>query len=209
MNKDNKVVHFFNSLSEDVKKVIKDLAAEVKTENFADVAPPTDATGQAPSYTEVPLADGTVIKVSALEVGGEVLVVTPDGEMPAPEGELQLADGSVLEVVKEGEKSVIKEMKPAGQDMSKNAPLQEAKFAALEEKFAAFEATVLEENKKLKAEVESLKLKLSKNSAIVKNTVEVIEAMAAIPTAEPIKKPEVTATGKKKQSAVDVLFGKK
>lgn len=207
MNKENKVVHFFNSLGEDMKKMIKDLAAEVKTENFADVAPPADATGQAPSYTEVPLADGTVIKVSALEVGGEVLVVTPDGEMPAPEGELQLADGSVLVVAKEGEKSVIKEMKPAGQDMSKAEPTNQA-FEAIKEEFAAFKNEVLEENKKLKAEVESLKLKLSKNSAIVKNTVEVIEAMAAIPTAEPIKKPEVTATGKKKQSAVDVLFGK-
>lgn len=202
MNKnENKIVHFFNSLDEKVKQTLKSLAAEVKDEKFSDME---EGAGQAPSYTEVPLVDGTVVKVTALEVGGEVIVVTPEGEIPAPEGEHQLADGTVIVTVKEGEKSVIKEIKPA-EEMKKETPTQEAQFAAIKEEFAAFKNEVLEENKKLKSEVEGLKLKLSKSNAMIKNTVEVIEAMAAVPTAEPIKKPEIAATASKKQRLLDKL----
>ena len=201
MNKnENKIVHFFNSLDEKVKQTLKSLAAEVKDEKFSDME---EGAGQAPSYTEVPLVDGTVVKVTALEVGGEVIVVTPEGEIPAPEGEHQLADGTVIVTVKEGEKSVIKEIKPA-EEMKKETPTQDAQFAAIKEEFAAFKNEVLEENKKLKSEVEGLKLKLSKSNAMIKNTVEVIEAMAAVPTAEPIKKPEV-ATVSKKQNLLNKL----
>lgn len=200
MNIENKVTHFFNSLGEDLKKSIKNLAAEVKNEKFSDME---EGAGQAPSYTEVPLVDGTVAKVTALEVGGEVIVVTPEGEIPAPEGEHQLADGTVIVTIKEGEKSVIKEIKPA-EEMKKDVPTQDAQFAAIKEEFAAFKNEVLEENKKLKSEVEGLKLKLSKSNAMIKNTVEVIEAMAAVPTAEPIKKPEV-ATVSKKQNLLNKL----
>ena len=202
MNKnENKIVHFFNSLDEKVKQTLKSLAAEVKDEKFSDME---EGAGQAPSYTEVPLVDGTVVKVTALEVGGEVIVVTPEGEIPAPEGEHQLADGTVIVTVKEGGKSVIKEIKPA-EDMKKETPTQDAQFAAIKEEFAAFKNEVLEENKKLKSEVEGLKLKLSKSNAMIKNTVEVIEAMAAVPTAEPIKKPEIAATASKKQRLLDKL----
>lgn len=202
MNKnENKIVHFFNSLDEKVKQTLKSLAAEVKDEKFSDME---EGAGQAPSYTEVPLVDGTVVKVTALEVGGEVIVVTPEGEIPAPEGEHQLADGTVIVTVKEGEKSVIKEIKPA-EEMKKDVPTQKAQFAAIKEEFAAFKNEVLEENKKLKSEVEGLKLKLSKSNAMIKNTVEVIEAMAAVPTAEPIKKPEIAATASKKQRLLDKL----
>lgn len=202
MNKnENKIVHFFNSLDEKVKQTLKSLAAEVKDEKFSDME---EGAGQAPSYTEVPLVDGTVVKVTALEVGGEVIVVTPEGEIPAPEGEHQLADGTVIVTVKEGEKSVIKEIKPA-EEMKKETPTQDAQFAAIKEEFAAFKNEVLEENKKLKSEVEGLKLKLSKSNAMIKNTVEVIEAMAAVPTAEPIKKPEIAATASKKQRLLDKL----
>ena len=202
MNKnENKIVHFFNSLDEKVKQTLKSLAAEVKDEKFSDME---EGAGQAPSYTEVPLVDGTVVKVTALEVGGEVIVVTPEGEIPAPEGEHQLADGTVIVTVKEGEKSVIKEIKPA-EEMKKETPTQDAQFAAIKEEFAAFKNEVLEENKKLKSEVEGLKLKVSKSNAMIKNTVEVIEAMAAVPTAEPIKKPEIAATASKKQRLLDKL----
>ena len=196
---ENKFVHFFNSLGEDIKKQLKDLVSEVKEEKFED----TPAT---PSYTEVPLPDGTVLKVTKLEVGGEVIVVTPEGEVPAPEGEMPLADGTILVIKKEGEKSVIAENKPAA-EMKKDAPTQDAKFAAIEEKFAAYEVKTSEEIKKLNTEIEGLKLKLSQKSAQLKKTVEVLEAFAAVPTEEPIKKPS-TSKVDKKDKMFESIFGK-
>lgn len=197
---ENKFVHFFNSLGEDIKKQLKDLVSEVKEEKFED----TPAT---PSYTEVPLPDGTVLKVTKLEVGGEVIVVTPEGEVPAPEGEMPLADGSILVIKKEGEKSVIAEIKPAEEMKKDEAPTQDAKFAAIEEKFAAYEVKTSEEIKKLNTEIEGLKLKLSQKSAQLKKTVEVLEAFAAVPTAEPIKKPVQKVD--KKDEMFKTLFGNK
>lgn len=55
-----------------------------------------------PAYT---LADGTPIEVSALEVGGTVIV----GDAPAPAGEHTLSDGTVIVV---DELGVITELKP-------------------------------------------------------------------------------------------------
>ncbi len=196
-NKDNKFVAFFNSLSEDVKKTFKDLITEVKEEKFEDTPP---------SFTEVPLLDGTVIKVTKLEVGGEVIVVTPDGEVPAAEGELVLADNSILVIKKEGEKSLIAEIKPA-EEMKKDEPkdTSAAKFTEIEQKFASIEAKFSKENKDLKAELESVKLKLSQKSAQLKKTVEVLEAFASVPTAEPIKKPTVV---NKKDEMFNTIFKK-
>lgn len=200
MDKENKTLHFFNSLSEEAKKLAKSLFSELKEEKFED-APPT------PSYTEVPLPDGTVLKVTKLEVGGEVIVVTPEGEVPAPEGEMPLADGTVLVIKKEGEKSVIAEVKPA-EEMKKDVPTQDSKFAAIEEKFAAYEVKTSEEIKKLNTEIEGLKLKLSQKSAQIKKTIEVLEAFAAVPTAEPIKEP-ATKKVDKTDKMLENLFGKK
>jgi hypothetical protein len=197
----DKVVSFFNSLSEDKKVAAKELFAAVKDEKFEDAAP----AGQAPSYTEVPLEDGTILKVSALEVGGEVILVSPEGEVPAPEGEHKLADGSVLVVKKEGEKAVIAEIKPAA-EMKKDTPSTEATFAAIEEKFAALKAEALENNKALKAELEAVKLKLSKANSLIKQTVEVVEAFSSVPTAQPIAKP--TQTVNKKDEMFNTLFKK-
>ena len=197
---ENKFVHFFNSLGEDIKKQLKDLVSEVKEEKFED----TPAT---PSYTEVPLPDGTVLKVTKLEVGGEVIVVTPEGEVPAPEGEMPLADGTILVIKKEGEKSVIAEIKPAEEMKKDEAPTQDAKFAAIEAKFADYEAKTSEEIKKLNTDIEGLKLKLSQKSAQLKKTVEVLEAFAAVPTAEPIKEPS-TKSVDKKEKMFESIFGK-
>ena len=201
-NKDNKFVAFFNSLSEDVKKTFKDLITEVKEEKFED-------TPAAANYTEVPLADGTVIKVTKLEVGGEVIVVTPEGEIPAADGaELVLADNSILVIKKEGEKSLIAEIKPA-EEMKKDEPkdTSAAKFTEIEQKFASIEAKFSKENKELKAELEGVKLKLAQKSAQLKKTVEILEAFASVPTAEPIKKPTVKID--KKDEMFKTLFGKK
>ena len=125
----DKVYNFFNSLSEDKKKEVKELFAEIKQEQAQDPNQP------APPATEVPLMDGTVAKVMGDGVGAEIILVTPEGEVPAPEGEHVAADGSVIVVKKEGEKSVIAEIKPA-EDMKAETNMN-ADLKALEDKFNA------------------------------------------------------------------------
>lgn len=49
-------------------------------------------------FVDAKLEDGTEIKVDGeLEEGNEVVVVTEDSELPAPDGEHTLADGTVVE----------------------------------------------------------------------------------------------------------------
>lgn len=197
---ENTVVHIFNSLSEDVKKTLKDLANAVKVELAEEPAP------AATEYYEVPLQDGTVLKVGGeVAVGSEVLVVTPEGELPAPEGEHTLADGSILVVKKEGEKSVIAEVKPAEEMKAEpqDAQVSMEAIKSLEAKFSALET----ENANLKNEIEKLKLSVSKTKVQLSKAVEVVEAMAAVPTDVPAKTPE-TIKVNKKEEAIKRIFGK-
>ena len=151
---ENKFVHFFNSLSEDMKVKAKELFTTIKTEKFED-AP------AAPSFVEVPLQDGTILKVGGeLVAGTEVILITPEGEIPAPEGDLILADGSTIVVKKDGEKSVIAEVKPAEEMKkdTKDAPVNmEAIEKAISDKFEAKFSALEKENKRLNKELRKVK----------------------------------------------------
>ena len=145
---ENKFVHFFNSLSEDMRVKAKELFTTIKTEKFEDEQKP------AASFVEVPLQDGTILKVGGeLVAGTEVILITPEGEIPAPEGDLILADGSTIVVKKDGEKSVIAEVKPAEEMKkdTKDAPVNmEAIEKAISDKFEAKFSALEKENKSLK-----------------------------------------------------------
>ena len=84
-------------------------------------------------FLDAKLADGTVIKVEgdSLVEGAKIIVVTPDAEIPAPDGVHELEDGTkvetkdgiiakIEEVVSEGEKPEVEvEAKGPSMDMSK------------------------------------------------------------------------------------------
>lgn len=162
-------------------------------------APPTE------SYNEAPLADGTILKYTGdLAVGAKCLLVTPEGEVPAPEGEHKLADGSTIVIAKEGEDSVISEIKPAEEmkDQAILAMIQKAVENAVKEKFTSIE----KENKTLKAELEATKLKLSKKSSQLSDLGIVVEAMASIGTGEPINKPNTNKPNERMTPLVKPRF---
>lgn len=192
---ENKVLTFFNSLSEDVKSKLKELTVEMAE---------TPETPETPAATEIPLADGTIAKViGEVGVGAEVIVVTPEGEVPAPEGDLILADNSILVIKKEGEKSVIGEVKPAEamtEEKKEDVAMEAVK--SLEAKFSSLE----NENKELKKEIEALKITVSKTKTQLSKAVSVVAEMAAIPTEEPAKTPEKAS--KKSDKMLQSLFGK-
>ena len=187
----NKLMNFINEqLPEALKVKLKEIVAEVKAED-------TPAPAESKTYSEAPLQDGTVLKYTGekLDVGSEVIIVTPEGEVPAPEGELVLGDGSILVIAKQGELSVVAEVKPAA-EMKTETPATPAAFEAIQAELSAFKAEVLKEMADLKSENEKLKLKASKMAAQFKDTVLVVDAIANVPTDVPAVKPTNVAENK-------------
>jgi len=117
-----------------------------------EMAPVSGVPEMAVKMMDAKLADGTMVQVTELAVGG---VVTIDG-MPAPVGEHKLEDGTIIVL---GDNGAIMEIKPATteevapvmEDMSaKFAAFENAtneKFAAYETKFAAYETKLTQANK--------------------------------------------------------------
>lgn len=124
---------------------------------------------------EYSLADGTKVMISALEVGGEV--VLEDGN-PAPDGEHQLADGQVIET--EGGK--IMEIKAPEPEMEIEVESEkDKKMEEVEAKLSALEM----ENESLKAKLSEVEKKAAQGFSQV---IELIEEIAKVPQADPIEK---------------------
>ena len=179
------------SIPSDLKVKIKNFLS--KFDLVQPVAAPVAPVAVAPAATfgEGLLADGvTVIKYSGdtLAEGSTVTVITPEGEMNAPEGEHTLQDGTVITVAVEGGVSVVKSVTPVApvapaapsEDMANvlaqvtGFSSQLEKFASKEEMISKFEA---QEN-----EIKELKLKVSE---FVHLFVSVLE----LPSAAPIEQP--------------------
>lgn len=199
----NKIQAFFNNLPEDIKSGFKKVVAEVKMEE----APAS--TTEPKAYAETTLQDGTILKYTGekLDVGSEVIIVTPEGEVPAPEGEHILGDGSTIVVAKEGELSIVKEVKPM-EEMKRDAPTTEAAFEAIKKEFDELKATLTKEVEYLKSENEKLKVKASKTAAQLKDTVLVVEAMTEAPESEPAKKPASSPVVSKQEAMLKYLASK-
>ena len=183
------------SIPSDLKVKIKNFLS--KFDLVQPVAAPVAPVAVAPvtpaaTFGEGLLADGvTVIKYSGdtLAEGSTVTVITPEGEMNAPEGEHTLQDGTVITVAVEGGVSVVKSVTPVVAPVEQVVPSQDMqnvlaqvtgfssqleKFASKEEMISKFEA---QEN-----EIKELKLKVSE---FVHLFVSVLE----LPSAAPIEQP--------------------
>jgi hypothetical protein len=111
---------------------------------------------------EYTLADGTAVMIDKLEIGGMVKV----GELPAPEGEHKLADGSSITVDAAGIITEIEAAEPVEPPAPEPAP---APVAMRDERVDA----LIAENKQIKQGFAQL--------------VALVEALAAEPAAEPLE----------------------
>jgi hypothetical protein len=143
---------------------------------------------------EVETKDGVKITVDKLEVGGVAMV---DG-VAAPIGEHTLTDGTVIMVTDNG---VIAEIKPKVEEV---APIVEdetvdmnARFAAYDEKFTAFENAA---NEKFAA----YEAKLSQANKVIQGLIELSAELAK----QPVSEPDQVIVDKSKFSA-SALFSKK
>lgn len=127
-------------------KEILEAVKELVKMSFAEVPPTTDPAPPAPTepvkmMVDIPLADGTIVKVDKLEVGGVVTL----NDAPAPDGEHKLADGKTLqtsggvivEISSPLEDTIPEEMKQVPAQVAQ----MKAQFAAVEKGYTAkFEA---------------------------------------------------------------------
>lgn len=143
------------------------------------------------TFVDAKLADGTIVRYEKLEVGMPLMVIDEAGnELPAPNGEHQLEDGTMVTI----EEGIITEIATKEEEM----PEEEM---PLEQPMAAVETITKEEFETLKAEVETLKTKFEEFTktndtitaentamrAIVKETFSIVEALAKVPSTNPVE----------------------
>jgi hypothetical protein len=129
--------------------------------------------------TKAKLMDGTEVEISELGVGG---IVTIQG-VPAPVGEHQLEDGTILVVGDNGAITEIKPSAPMVEDMKK-MKMEEVfnsfqsstneKFTSYEAKFASYETRF--------ADYES---KLNKATQVIEGLINLTKTLAETPTGTP------------------------
>jgi hypothetical protein len=172
---------------------------------------------------QVKLVDGqTILEADTFEAGKEIVVVTPDGNVPVPVGQYELETGQILVVETEG---IIKEIldAPAEETEAEPAPAPaEQPAEAMSENETTkvkrtiesiVKETVFSRVEELKAENEALKAELEVALAKVK---EVELSANSIPSAKPIThNPENKSTesimklgSKKPRSTMDTILEK-
>ena len=163
-------------------KVLLSGQAELQTEEVAQ-EPATEL-----SFETYDLMDGTKIDLSALEMGGDAMLVDESGNsVTAPNGEYELADGTMVTVLEgkiEGIESPEAEMPEVEDEMTKE------KEEEMSTQFDEMDATI----NYLKAENEALKAKLDEmdgkfNQAFEKVFV-LVEELAKMPSADAIQAPK-------------------
>jgi hypothetical protein len=188
----------------EAKKALEQIKSLLFSENVAEVVSQEEVTIE---FAEGVLADGTIVKFDTLEAGGMISVVTPDGEIPAPVGEHELEDGTIVIVLEEGIIAEVKMVEADGNEveveveMSKEdedakpsteevvAEPQIDRFAEISEAF----------NSKL-AEVET---KVDMLNDVTKKLVEFMDMFAKVETAQETQAPKNAFSAQNKVSKAD------
>lgn len=195
----------------DIKELNASIPAELKIKlkefikKFDNTLPPSPAPAPpttpdpAPTppaaFAEGTLEDGTTVIKSntpSFAEGSIITVVTPEGEVSAPEGDLKLQDGTVLTIqVKEGV-SVVTAIKAPEAAPTAPAPMapeiQQAvqQVAGFAEQMKAFASEKKELSEKIAAQDIQIKEMKARQAEFVQLFAQVLE----IPSADPINTPQ-------------------
>ena len=149
----------------EILTAIKAIFAELPPVAPVEPAPAPAPVEPAPlEFKEYDLADGTKVKIDKLEIGGLVTI----NDLPAPAAEYTLADGSSVSVDESGSITEVSAPEPAIEPAVPVAPIA-APVAMRDERVDA-----------LQAELKSVKAGFAQ-------LVELVEALAGEPAAEPIE----------------------
>ena len=167
------------NVSEAIEK-IKVMLADNAVEQTEEIAPEPATQLVFETYD---LKDGSKIDLSALEIGADAMLVDESGNsVSAPDGEYELADGTMITVVGGMVEGI--ETPQAEEPTSEEAPLE------ADSQFDEMNATITY----LQAENEALKSKLgeleSKFNQGFSEMLSVLEGFSKTPVADPIQNPK-------------------
>lgn len=171
----------------------KEALEQIKSLLFSDDAVITNEV--VTEFAEGVLADGTIVKFDKLEAGGVLSVVTAEGEIPAPVGDHELEDGTIIVVAEAG---VIAEVKLPEME-EEEVVVEEEMKASVENHDARFEEISNSFNSKI-AEVET---KLQFLNDITKKLVEFMDAFAQVESATETQAPKNTFLHQSKNAKAD------
>ena len=144
---------------------------------------PVEPTVTKVEMAEYSLVDGTKVMISALEIGG--MVEMADGT-PAPQGEHQLMDGTIIQV---DELGVIVEIASPKEDVIEVEPVAPAEPIEPAQDTTAMIQELKDDYEKKKMELDAKIAKLeSKVKEGFAQVAELVEALSNTPTAEPTQK---------------------
>lgn len=146
-------------------------------------------------FAEGVLADGTIVKFDKLEAGGMISVVTAEGEVPAPVGEHELEDGTMVVVSEPGIIAEVKMVEPNEDEVEVEVEMSEEdeqESAKAEEEVVA-EPQVdkfAEMSESFNAKFAEVEAKIEFLNDISKRLVEFMEAYAKVESVEETQAPK-------------------
>lgn len=152
---------------------------------FADDNP-QDVASESPveHFKEYQLADGNVVMIDNLAVGGKVTVQGPEGEIPAPAGDHILSDGQVITTDEAG---VITEIQTPNVEVEVE---REDETEMLKNKIAEMEAKIEDMGKKyqekMEAQTAEFSAMIAKGNEKLVALSNVLTEFFAAPSADPV-----------------------
>lgn len=191
-----------NAIPADLKVKIKDFLSKFNT--VPPVAVPTPAPAPAPAPVQMgegKLNDGvTVIKYNTptLQEGSVVTVVTPEGELAAPEGEHTLEDGTVITVAVENGVSTVTSVKapeveaPEAPEMAATVQAVQNQVTGFSEQLKTFASEKQEFASKIEAQgklIEAQKAEIESLKSNVSEFITLFASVLEIPSGNPTETP--------------------
>jgi hypothetical protein len=155
-------------------------------------------------FAEGVLVDGTIVSFDKLEADGKLSVVTPDGEVPAPVGEHELEDGTIVVVVEEGVISEVKAPEVAEEVVAETMAedvVEEAPMEDMPSMDVASEIAKLDEALSLK--IADLSTKVDMLNEVSTKLVDFLETYAKQPMANETQAPKNAFHSQNKVSKLD------
>ena len=172
------------SVKEGIEKIRLMLASEGLEEvsiETSEEAPVTEL-----SFETYDLKDGSKIELSGLEIGADAMLVDESGNTsPAPDGEHELVDGTMITIVGgkvEGIETPQAEAEPI-EEVEEEIPMESDKFEEMNGSISSLQA----ENEALKAKIASIEGKFSQ---AINDLSDVVLGLASTPGAGPIQTPK-------------------
>lgn len=150
-------------------------------------------------FAEGVLADGTIVKFDKLEAGGVISIVTAEGEVPAPVGEHELEDGTIIVIAEAGIIAEVKMIEEEGVEIEIETKVEEEMNADVVNYDAKFE----EINEAFNSKISSIENKVDSLNEVTKKLIEFMEAFATIESAPETQAPKNTFLSQNKNGKVD------